>query len=260
MVVLVTYLPFHRIHEVSEYFVKNIEILKPRNAIVYVDNVYHEKQREIINNVMPSDVEVRVDNWRNRNNTWLAMLKSFLDINDIVIVVDSDVTLIESFIEKFDKMLSLGKMIGVEDIKIGLKPRDIIINGIPYTKIIYYKHGYSPIFFGPKQAVIINHKVDADAVAVLERALCEVPISIRNCIADEVILGLYALLIGQKLTPWFNGAINEERVRSDSCNKHLRAYAHYKLFNALSRNNVRVEGLRLLSIKIRYLFSTLVSW
>ena len=260
MVTLATYLPFYRIHEITEYFLRNVEVLRPSQAIVYIDNVFHDKQREVISKVMPDGVEIKFGNWRNRNNTWLAMLRDFLNVNDVVIVVDSDVILTKSFSEDFKKFLSLGKMIGVEDIKIGLKSRDIVINGIPYTRIAYYKRGHLPIFFGPKQAVIINHKIDVDAITMLERALNEVPVSIRNCIADEVILGLYALLIGQKLTPWFNGAINEERVRSDSCNKHLKAYAHYKLFNALSKSRIKIEGLRLLYIKSRYLLSTLINW
>ena len=260
MITLVTYLPFYRIHEVNEYFMKNFEMLRPRHAIVYVDNVYHERQREIISRVTPSDIEVRFGHWRNRSNTWLAMLRDFLNVNDAVVVVDSDVILTKSFTEDYKKFLPLGKMIGVEDIKIGLKSRDIVINGIPYTRVAYYKRGHSPIFFGPKQAVIINHRINADAITILERALNEVPVSIRNCVADEVILGLYALLIGQKLTPWFNGAINEERVRSDSCNKHLKAYAHYKLFNALGKSKVKIEDLRLPYIKFKYLFSTLINW
>ncbi len=33
MVTLVTYLPFYRIHEINEYFMRNVEILKPRDAI-----------------------------------------------------------------------------------------------------------------------------------------------------------------------------------------------------------------------------------
>jgi len=46
--ILVTYLPFYRLHEVLQYFVKNIEILQPKHNIVYVDNVYNERQNEII--------------------------------------------------------------------------------------------------------------------------------------------------------------------------------------------------------------------
>lgn len=90
MVTLVTYLPFYRIHEINEYFMRNVEILKPRDAIVYIDNVYREKQKEIISKVVPNEIEVRVGNWRNRNNTWLSMLRDFQNLGGEVMVVDSD--------------------------------------------------------------------------------------------------------------------------------------------------------------------------
>jgi hypothetical protein len=89
-VYLVTYLPFYRIHEVETYFIRNVEVMKPRAAIVYVDNVYHEKQREVLARVLPGNVEVRFGNWRNRNNTWIAMLRDFHTLGGEVVVVDSD--------------------------------------------------------------------------------------------------------------------------------------------------------------------------
>jgi len=39
--ILATYMPFYRIHEVLEYFTRNVELIKPGRAIVYVDNVFH---------------------------------------------------------------------------------------------------------------------------------------------------------------------------------------------------------------------------
>ncbi len=105
MVTLVTYLPFYRIHEVNEYFMRNVEILKPRIAIVYIDNVYHEKQKEIISKVIPSNIEVRVGNWRNRNDTWLTMLKDFHSLNGDVMVVDSD-NVVEPSLVEIHKVLS----------------------------------------------------------------------------------------------------------------------------------------------------------
>lgn len=60
MVVLATYLPFYRIHEIAEYFVKNVEVVRPKTAVVYVDNVYRERQKEILAEVLPNGVEVKV--------------------------------------------------------------------------------------------------------------------------------------------------------------------------------------------------------
>lgn len=88
--ILVTYLPFYRLHEVLQYFVKNIEILQPRRSIVYVDNVYNERQNEIIKRIVPQDIEVVQGNWRNRGDTWFKILRDLHNFNEEMLVIDSD--------------------------------------------------------------------------------------------------------------------------------------------------------------------------
>jgi hypothetical protein len=88
--ILVTYLPFYRLHEVLQYFVKNIEILQPRRSIVYVDNVYNERQNEIIKRIVPQDIEVVQGNWRNRGDTWFKILRDLHNFDEEILVIDSD--------------------------------------------------------------------------------------------------------------------------------------------------------------------------
>jgi hypothetical protein len=53
----VTYLPFHRLHEIIEFFAKNVEVIRPEKAVAFVDNVYHEKQKELALKLLPRGVD-----------------------------------------------------------------------------------------------------------------------------------------------------------------------------------------------------------
>jgi hypothetical protein len=70
--------------------VKNIEILQPKRSIVYVDNVYNERQNEIIEKIVPQDIEVVQGNWRNRGDTWFKILRDLHNFNEEMLVIDSD--------------------------------------------------------------------------------------------------------------------------------------------------------------------------
>jgi len=88
--ILATYLPFYRLHEVTQYFMKNVEILQPKHVIVYVDNVYNEGQNEIIEKIVPQDIEVVQGNWRNRGDTWFKILRDLHNFDEEILVIDSD--------------------------------------------------------------------------------------------------------------------------------------------------------------------------
>jgi hypothetical protein len=88
--ILATYLPFYRLHEVTQYFMKNVEILQPKHVIVYVDNVYNEGQNEIIEKIVPQDIEVVQGNWRNRGDTWFKILRDLHNFNEEILIIDSD--------------------------------------------------------------------------------------------------------------------------------------------------------------------------
>jgi len=89
---LVTYLPFYRVHEIELYFKKNVEILEPKSAIVYIDNIYNNMQKKLLEKFRESfgDVEFIVGNWRNRNNTWLNILRDGWEYNQETVAIDSD--------------------------------------------------------------------------------------------------------------------------------------------------------------------------
>ena len=146
------------------------------------------------------------------------------------------------------------RLIGIADVNERPGKRDVVVNGVPHTEILYPKMGHLPVFFGPKQAIIVNHDANVDIVFLLHGILTYVPQAIRNCIADEAILGLYALMIGQTRTPWFSIAYNAGPSR-DICGKRLSAYAYYLLFKSLIKHGVHITGLNNYVQLIRYYLS-----
>jgi hypothetical protein len=59
---------------------------------VYIDNIYNNIQKKLLEKFRESfgDVEFKVGNWRNRNNTWLNILRDGWEYNQETVVVDSD--------------------------------------------------------------------------------------------------------------------------------------------------------------------------
>jgi hypothetical protein len=252
---LFTYLPIARIEELRDFFTHNLRLLSRLdnvNAVVYLDNA----PTCCLNINVGIDVEIRNVNYGNRSETVLSILS---DAEPRDVIVDSDVELMPSFIDVYVKARKLDAgLVGVADVGGSPGPRDIIINGIPHTRILFQKRGHSPIFFGPKQAVIINHKPNTEVIDLLMDVVRDVPKQIRNCIADETILGLYALLVGQRLTPWFPTAMNAGHG-GDTCNRHIRAYAHYLLFKSLRRRGIHIDGLDVVNM-LRYWISAMTHW
>jgi hypothetical protein len=270
---LITYLPISRVEDIREYQVENIRLLRPDEFVVFIDNVRHILEIEdMVRKIVYDSVDEAVDgkvsvrmyfvNVGNRSETLLMALK-IAERGDVI--VDSDVILHRDFPNI--PRIAVGmrdvnaQLIGIADVGGKPGPRDVMIkvrvNGGDYpvtaTRIVFNKRGHSPVFFGPKQAIIVNHNPVTSYIDELMDALAEVPRQIRQCIADETVLGLYALMIGQRLTPWFPMAYNAGSS-SDVCNRHVRAYAHYLLFK-----KIRISGLPIF-LKTRYFLSALVHW
>jgi len=190
---------------------RNVEVMKPKTAIVYVDNVYHEKQREILARVLSRNVEVRFGNWRNRNNTWIAMLRDFHTLGGEVMVVDSDNSVTEDLPRIHSELRShpIYTILDEEAWKRNpqhfpvrsRKTGELSING--NTKPLYaYKvyddlisvlfRGGSIFFIGPKQVVILMKLLELDILNKVERALDSVDVWLRGFITDEVLLGVIA--------------------------------------------------------------------
>ena len=253
---LITYLPVSRLNDIEEYQVKNIKLLRPESFIIFVDHLKDTSHvSAIIHDIVKDLVEVQVYavNVGNKSETLLMSLEAAKPED---VIVDSDVVLSEDFVNYYKRVLNMQyKLAGVADAKSKPTMRDFSCNDFICTKIVLNKRGHSPVFFGPKQAIIVNHEVDKRAISALFSAIHNIPKQIRDCIADETILGLYALMIGQQVTPWLPAAYNAlASGGSDACNRHIRAYAHYLLFKA-----IHINGLPKF-IKTRYFISALIHW
>ena len=261
---MVTYLPFYRIHEVETYFMRNVEVMKPKTAIVYVDNVYHEKQREILARVLSRNVEVRFGNWRNRNNTWLSMLRDFHTLGGEVMVVDSDNKVTED-LPRIHSELRDHPIYTILDEEAwkrnpqhflirSRKTGELSING--NTKPLYaYRvydssigglfRGGSVFFIGPKQAVVLMKLPEPEILDKVERALNSVDVWLRGFISDETLLGVIAHLVGIKEVPW---TIASHHLHHGStpgrATKLLVAAAHYQFAKGLVREFGRLEFRR----------------
>ena len=275
MVTLVTYLPFYRIHEVTEYFLKNVEILRPRQAIVYIDNVYHSKQREFISKVVPDGVEVRFGNWRNRNNTWLTMLRDFHSIGGEIMVVDSD-NIVESVLTDIHKVLGAQAPIytildveawrrspwhflirsrKVSDIKLDNDTRPIYAYRVYDDSLSGLFRGGSVFFIGPKQVVVFMKLPDIELIGRVERAVNQVDPWLRNFISDETLLGVIAYLMGVREVPWTIASHHHHHGSTlGKATELLVAAAHYQFAKALYREFHRREFMR---YRIKYLLSTI---
>jgi hypothetical protein len=266
---LITYLPISRIEDIREYQVENIRLLKPSEFVVFIDNVNYMREiedmvRKTIEGLVDGEIGVSV-NFVNVGNRSETLLMALGDAERGDVVVDSDVVLHSSFPSVLRTVMEMigdnTQLIGVADVDGKPGSRDVMtkvsVGGGDYpitaTRIVLNRRGHSPVFFGPKQAIIVNHNPIASYIDALMDVLGNVPRQVRQCIADETILGLYALMIGQRLTPWFPMAYNAGGS-GDTCNKHVRAYAHYLLFR-----NLHVNGLPRF-IKTRYFLSALAHW
>jgi len=226
-VLLVTYLPFNRIHEVEEYFMRNVQLIGPSEAMAYVDNVFRDEQRDILGRVLSdAGVEVRTGNWRSRDMTWFQMLADLQGSEDLLFV-DSDSVADEHFHEIHRQMEAHGMY--------GLLDREGWVRGggtgnafARYSRLLgyisidggrrrrpFYEHRtYNPsplhkgsvFFIGPKQLVFFRRAPDGDLVDRVRRAFLNVPSPLRQSVSDETILGLIAYLSGFRGVPWTIGS------------------------------------------------------
>lgn len=272
MVTLATYLPFYRIHEINEYFENNINIIKPDKAIVYIDNIYKENQKEILKRILPDHIEVRTGNWRNRNDTWIAMLKDFHTLSGDFIVVDSDNVVDSTFPKIHEKLRSnpiytildfeawernpghfLARSRKIGDIDLDGKTRPLYAYKVFDSSIGGIFRGGSLFFIGPKQVVAFSKLPDLDLVTRVERALSAVDPWLRNFISDETLLGVLAYLMGIEEVPWTIASHHHHHGSTlGSATKILVASAHYQFSKGLLRelkNNIFIR------YNIKYLLS-----
>ncbi len=215
--ILVTYLPFYRIHEVMEYFDRNVELLRPERSLVYLDNVFHKKQEEIARGLIRH--ELVFGNWGNRGDTWFAMLKDLSGERDRVVFVDSD-----NVLEPFAAMAELDDAVytvldrqswergAPNTMKRSAEDGTIRAGGSEVRAFRYRIYDGSlfrsgPTFFiGPKQAVVFNRVPERGLVERVERAFSRVDPGLRRFVGDETVLGVLAYLSGIREVRWFVGS------------------------------------------------------
>jgi hypothetical protein len=248
LLTLVTYLPFYRLLEIAEYFSKNIEIIKPYEAIVFVDNVYHKKQEEVLK-LLPTGIKYVFGNWGSRNDTWITMFKELprsYGIKGNVLFVDSDNILVEGFI-KYHFSLRHYNVYGVLDYECwveGANPfleRSVSESDKDSTFIykVYeprnYFRGGGPFFWGPKQAVYLASLPNEELVNKLGVAISHITPYLRNLVSDETLLGVMAWLLGINKVPWVVASHHFHHGSGRSADEFLVARAHTQFAQGLWR-------------------------
>ena len=245
---------------------RNVEVMKPRAAIVYVDNVYHEKQREILARVLSGNVEVRFGNWRNRNNTWIAMLRDFHTLGGEVMVVDSDNSVTEDLPRIHSELRGYPIYAILDEEAWRREPQrflirsrkigELNINGNTKPLYVYkvydgsisglFRSGRGPTFFiGTKQAIALMRLPEPEILNKVERALDSVNAWLRDFISDETLLGVIAHLMGIEEVPW---TVANHHIYHGSTPggmpELLKAAAHYQFAKGLVREFGRPEFRR----------------
>jgi len=247
LVTLVTYLPFYRVHEVTEFFVKNIEAIKPERTVIFIDNIYHEKQKELILKLLPNEINYVLGNWGSRNDTWIAMFKRLrqdYDITGDVIFVDSDNVVTEDFLKHHHLLCSYG-VYGILDHECWTRgAQQLLKRCFPknHEHVIFmykvyepknYFRGGSPFFWGPKQVIYLRSLPSEDLIDKLKAALMHVTPYIRNLVSDESLLGVMAWLMGINYIPWTVASHHFHHGSGRSADKHLVAKAHAQFAKGL---------------------------
>jgi hypothetical protein len=247
---LATYLPFYRIHEIKLYFIKNIEMLKPKVSIVYLDNIYNQEQKKIIEEVVGDyNIEIKTGNWRNRNDTWLYLLQDFYNYTGEWIVVDSDNIVMPYFLTIHHQLRKYPIYTILDEEAWKNSPKNFLIrsryigtiDGVPiYTYRVFdgsiraLFRGGSIFFIGPKQVVTFTKLPDLDIIKKVSRALSRVDIWLRNFISDETLLGVIAYLSDIEEVPWTIASHHYHHGSTPgTATKAYVALAHYQFGKSL---------------------------
>ena len=269
---LVTYLPFNRIHEVLEYFEPSVQNVQPKEAIIYVDNVFHPKQLEILNKIIPENIKIRYGNWRSRDMTWIQMFEDMQGSD--ALFMDSDNVIDPWFLQIHEQLKEMGiySVLDFEEWHRGakvflakskkIKTIEITVESI-VAEQYYYQHqfhieertvpievysfpiydptvhrGGNVFFIGPKQLIYFRKMPDYEIVEKLKKAVEAIPPEFRNLVSDETLLGIAAYLMGYREIPWVVGSHHHQHgsgfVQSKPA-KAIGASGHLYFAKALSK-------------------------
>ncbi|WP_291999655.1 hypothetical protein [Caldivirga sp.] len=273
---LITYLPFYRIHEVIDYFMVNAKLLGVKHSIVYVDNVFKDRQVELLRRVLPEDVEIRYGNWRDRNLTFMRILRDAREEELDALVVDSDNLLEEELVNVDGELISRFGYYTVLDhetkgrtlfLSRSIRLGEVNVNGRSVEVYGYRIPGFwkGVFFIGPKQAVRLSkpllESINLSVLGKIEESLKNIEPGIRLYVSDETTLGLLLYYSGIKVMPWVtmshhmhhgSTTINDRKTL-----KLLVATAHAQLGRGLV---ARGMGGRVLWYLSRYKISQLLNF
>ncbi|MDP7982898.1 MAG: hypothetical protein RAK18_06940, partial [Conexivisphaerales archaeon] len=274
-VILATYLPFYRIHEVDEYFLKSAKNADVDELMVFVDNVFHPAQRAILEREL--HVPFSVGNWGSRGATWFAMLRELGGRGKEVVLMDSDNVLDLGFRRIADRLE--GDVYGIIDweewnrgarhfMRRSRKVDELDSEGGKLPVFLYRVYdrssagllrGGAIFFFGPKQAVGIRRFPDEALVSGMERAFLSVDHDLRRFISDETVLGVLMHLMGIHEVPWTVASHHYHHGSTPGyAFKPFVALAHAQFAHALDREFHRPEFRRYwLKYRLSYLKNAL---
>lgn len=217
---IITYLPFHRLHEVLDYFIKNAELINVKHKVVYIDNIFTERQLDLLRRAIPEDVEIRHGNWRDRNLTFVRIFRDAKEENWDALVVDSD-NILDKKLIKFDRELvsrfgfyTVMDYAGIKGPKAkGWWDRSIKLGSIKVDDEEIEVYGFkifnlwkTVFFIGPKQAVRLSRSLleslNYSMLEKVEESLRDIDARVRSCLTDETVLGLLLFYSNIRVTPW----------------------------------------------------------
>ena len=85
---LATYLPFNRVHEIVRYFDRSVDAVNPNETLIFLDNVVDDWQMDLLRDKIGH--RVVWGNWGSRVLTWISILEKFFDYSGAMLIVDSD--------------------------------------------------------------------------------------------------------------------------------------------------------------------------
>ena len=174
---LVTYVPFHRFHEVLKWQFLNAHRLGVDYVTAYVDNVFTKEQIDLLELIVDrfnEKINIVPGNWRSRCGTWFSIIRDHMQLGKPFVVIDSDNEVAEP--EKVRKFIDWAvnegiPIAGVLDITALVDGRGIPMQFLVRTSFVVededgmrigfyetYKPGLlgNPFFIGPKQIVVLN--------------------------------------------------------------------------------------------------------
>ncbi|MEM0272718.1 MAG: hypothetical protein QW514_09285 [Thermoprotei archaeon] len=271
---LITYVPFYRVHEIKKYFAQNMANLKPNRSIVYVDNVFEEAQKNMLEQIFPNGVQLRTGNWKDRNLCFIQILKDMKSESSNALVVDSDNILEQGFRELDDALSKAGySYYTVLDYECTtLKKflsRSILLSKLELwgSKISVY--GYRVIgtwkgifFLGPKQAVKLDRqlleKLDTHVIVDVENSLLKIEPDVRYHITDETTLGLIYYYSGIDVVPWVIFSHHQRHDLSKTIDLRTRRMLNATARAQFARGMLKRKYGRMYWFYIRYKLSQII--